>query len=184
MHRTRNDILISGFLVIVFFWFLWEARDWPLRTRFFPFAIGLPVLVLAAIQFGLSIRNACRARARGANAADRAPSAGAASVEALLAHRRTLGIAAWALAFALGLWVLGFKVGGLVLCLAFLRFQARESWGTSLTYGLVVYLFFFAGLELALAVPLPPGLLAASLGLESFDSFVVNPLLNLFSSWW
>ena len=47
-------------------------------------------------------------------------------------------------------------------------------------YGFGVYLFFFAGLETALAFPLPPGLIAKSLGLQSFDSYLVDPILNLF----
>jgi len=185
LHRTRNDILISGVLVILFLWFVWEARDWPFRTRFFPWAIGFPVLGLAAIQFGLSIWAAFRAQP--AEAVEKVQGKAVKtnemrrSLDASVMRQRTVSIAAWAVCFALGLWILGFKVGGLLLSAAFLRLQAHETWLMSLGYGLAVYLFFFVGLEKALAFALPPGLLAASLGLQSFDSYLVNPLLNLFS---
>ena len=84
-----------------------------------------------------------------------------------------------AIVFALGFWLFGFKVGGLLLSPAFLRFQARETWKMSILYGLGVYLFFLGGFEMALGFPLPPGIIAASLGLQSFDWYVVNPILNL-----
>jgi hypothetical protein len=41
------------------------------------------------------------------------------------------------------------------------------------------YLFFLVGFELALGAPLPAGVIATSLGLQSFDWYLVNPLLNL-----
>lgn len=188
MHRTRNDILISAVLVVLFLWFLWEARDWPPRTRFFPWAIGFPVLILALVQLGLSLRTVARGRAHPDTGAGRsAPGDEArdtAELEAALEWRRTFGIASWAVAFALGLWLFGFKLGGLLLSLAFLRFQAHESWRMSIGYALVVYAFFFVGLEMALSVPLPPGLLASSLGLNSFDSYLMNPILHLLSGRW
>lgn len=181
MSRNRVDILIGLFLVALLAWAVWEAQDWRFRTRFFPWAIGFPVLALAAVHLGLSVWTAMRppkpeeGREEPEPPADSGP-----PPDPSLVRRRTLEISAWAVAFALGLWLLGFKVGGLVLSPAFLRFQARETRTTSLVYGFGVYLFFFAGLETALAFPLPPGLIARSLGLQSFDSYLVDPILDLF----
>jgi len=62
LSRTRNDILISAFLVLLLVWVVWEARSWPFRTRLFPWAIGFPVLALAMIQFGLACWKAIRER--------------------------------------------------------------------------------------------------------------------------
>lgn len=182
MSRNRVDILIGLFLVALLAWAVWEAQDWRARTRFFPWAIGFPVLALSAVHLGLSVWTAMRPPKPEEGREE--PVEPAADAEPPLApglvRRRTLEISAWAVAFALGLWLLGFKVGGLVLSPAFLRFQARETWTTSLVYGFGVYLFFFAGLETALAFPLPPGLIARSLGLQSFDSYLVDPVLDLF----
>ena len=60
MSRTRNDVLISAFLVLLLVWVVWEARDWPFRTRLFPWSIGFPVLGLALVQLGIASWKATR----------------------------------------------------------------------------------------------------------------------------
>jgi hypothetical protein len=175
--------LISAFLVLLLLWVVWEARGWPFRTRLFPWAIGFPVLALALVQLAYSLWSAIRHRStRDVNSissqAGEIAVAGVA-LDPILAGRRTLSIVVWTLAFALGFWLFGFKVGGLLLSLAFLRFQARESWTMSVLYSAGVYLFFLLGFELALGVPFPAGEIAASLGLQSFDWYLVKPLLNI-----
>jgi hypothetical protein len=183
LSRTRNDVLISAFLVLLLVWVVWEARDWPFRTRLFPWSIGIPVLGLALVQFGIASWKAFRRQLDlEVDEVQGEPDKKAeseATLDPKLASRRTFSIAAWTIVFALGFWLFGFKVGGLVLSPAFLKFQARESWKTSIFYGLGVYLFFLGGFETALGFPLPPGIIAASLGLQSFDWYVVNPILNL-----
>jgi hypothetical protein len=183
LSRARNDVLISAFLVLLLVWVVWEARNWPFRTRLFPWSIGFPVLGLALVQFGIAFwkafhrqsdSEADEVRGEPGEIAD-----SGASLDPKVLTRRTLSITAWTISFALGFWLFGFKVGGFLLSAAFLRFQARETWKMSILYGLGVYLFFFAGFEMALRFPLPPGIIAAALGLQSFDWYVINPILNL-----
>jgi hypothetical protein len=182
LSRTRNDILISAFLVLFLLWVVWEARSWPFRTRLFPWAVGFPVLALALLQLAHSLWQAIRQRSteetNGISSQAGEIAVAGVAPDPTLVGPRTLSIAAWTVAFALGFWLFGFKVGGLLLSLVFLRFQARESWTVSVLYGLGVYLFFFLGFELAMGVPLPAGLIAISLGLQSFDWYLVNPLLD------
>jgi hypothetical protein len=153
---------------------VWEARSWPFRTRLFPWAIGFPVLALALVQLGLASWHAIRQRKNLVTGDTLGQQA-----ENNVARARTIVISAWTVAFALGFWLFGFKVGSLLLSLAFLRFQAHESWKMSVVYGLGIYLFFLVGFELALGAPLPAGVIATSLGLQSFDWYLVNPFLNL-----
>ncbi len=179
--RNRTDITIGALLVVLLSWAVWEAQDWPARTRFFPLAIGYPVLVMAVMHLAYSLWLGLRppVPASAAETSQAAMDEGP-PMDPALVRRRTLEISVWAVLFALGLWLLGFKVGGLVIPPIFLRFQARETWRTSVLYGFVVYLFFWGGLERALSFPLPPGRIAYSLGLYSFDSYLTDPLLNLF----
>ena len=200
MSRARNDILISAFLVLLLLWVVWEARSWPFRTRLFPWAIGFPVLALAMIQFGLACWKAIRERSyadavhthgepvenadagrSGHQARLEVPTGEEAGVvlDPKLERQRTISISAWTVAFALGFYLFGFKVGSLLLSPAFLRFQAEESWKMSVLYGLGIYLFFLAAFEMALGVPLAPGVIATSLGLQSFDWYLVSPILNI-----
>ncbi len=182
MSRPRNDVLISAFLVLLLVWVVWEARDWPFRTRLFPWSIGFPVLGLALVQFCIASWKATRWQMD--SEVDEVQSEPGEKLESEATVdpkliRRTLSIAAWTIVFALGFCLVGFKVGGLLLSPAFLRFQARETWKMSILYGLGVYVFFLGGFEMALGFPLPPGIIATSLGLQSFDWYAVNPMLNL-----
>jgi hypothetical protein len=181
LSRTRNDVLISAFLVLLLVWVVWEARDWPFRTRLFPWSIGFPILGLALVQFGIASWKATRRQVDSAvdEVQGKPGETSEATLDPKLLMQRTRSIAAWTIAFAIGFWLFGFKVGGLLLSPAFLRFQARETWKMSILYGLGVYVFFLCGFEIALGVPLPPGIIATSFGLQSFDWYAINPMLNL-----
>ena len=178
--RNRTDVGIGVLLVTLLSWAVWEAQGWPARTRFFPLAIGYPVLALSAMHLVYSLWLGLRPVRLGQGRAEVEPAAeGGIVLDPVVVRRRTLEISFWAVTFALGLYLLGFKVGGLVIPTIFLRFQARELWRTSLLYSLGVYIFFKIGLEEALSFPLPAGQIAFGLGLYSFDSYLIDPILNL-----
>lgn len=193
MARKKLELGFSLLIVLLLAWAMWEAQAWPLRTRMFPLAIGLPVLGIALLQlavatWGLRRRQpaaplaSLEAGASGALGHERGLAAAAEAPGGLSyageARRRAVAIVAWTVAFALGLWLLGFKVGSPLLSFAFLRFAARESTRTSATIAVATYLFFLLVFELALNVPFSPGLIAQSLGLQSFDWYLVTPLLQ------
>jgi hypothetical protein len=207
LSRKRIDLVFSCLLALFIAWVVWEARDWPFRARLFPWAIGFPVLALVLLQVALAVRGALRERPAAVGVASARPAmaerpAGpggggsqgdAAAVAAALdaateelpnvevdpaiARQRALMISAWALAFFFGIWLLGFKLGSTALTIAFLRFGAHETWKLSLIFGAVTYLFFLLAFDLALNIPFGAGLIAEWLGLESFDSYLVDPLL-------
>lgn len=175
--RNRTDIVIGVLLVTLITWAVWEAQGWPARTRFFPLAIGYPMLTMAAMHLAYSLWLGLRP-AQGLAVPEPAAEGGIV-LDPAVVRRRTMEISFWAVAFALGLYLLGFKVGGLVIPTIFLRYQARELWRISLLYSLGVYVFFKIGLEEALSFPLPAGQIAYGLGLYSFDSYLIDPVLNL-----
>lgn len=205
MSRKAIDLIFSLLIVLLFAWVIWEAQDWPFRTRLFPWTIGLPLLGLALVHVALVFWGMRRLQPEFASTGHPAPSprgpdgtsgsedvqAGGAVAQAppaverpqeelspSLVRRRTLTITLWTLAFFLGLWLLGFKIGSALLTFAFLKFGANESWKISLVSGGAAFLFFLLVFDLALAIPFPPGLIAESLGLQSFDSYVVEPILR------
>jgi hypothetical protein len=189
---------------------IWEARDWPFRARLFPWAIGIPVLALAVMQVALAVRetmqrtpaladgphraaatSAPQEPAPGTRDSDAAAVAAAldaaieeqphTEVEGEIARQRALMITGWLLAFFFGIWLLGFKLGSTVMTIAFLRLGSHESWKLSLVFGVATYLFFLLVFDLALNVPFGPGLIAETLGLQSFDSYLVDPILGPFT---
>ncbi len=96
-----------------------------------------------------------------------------------LVRRRVIQMTAWILAFAVGVVLLGFKVSSALTTFAFLRFGAHETWKTTFWLALGTYLFFFLVFDYSLSIPLPPGWVAESLGLQSFDSYLTDPVIRL-----
>jgi len=211
--RKRADLVFSALILVLAVWMVWEARDWVMRTRLFPWTIGIPAVALAGLQLIFAVRNATRpesepvASAAPAHSqalaaskvessdteADRAVVAAAvesafgegseaAAEDAIppeVVRRRTLVMSAWILAFGLTVFLLGFKVSAALSTAAFLRFGARDSWKTTFWISLTTYLFFYLIFDYALNIPFPPGWIAESLGLQSLDSYLVEPLMRL-----
>jgi hypothetical protein len=93
--------------------------------------------------------------------------------------RRTFGMSAWIMLFAVTVVLLGFKVSAGLATLAFLRFAAREKWKTTLLISLGTFLLFYLAFDYALNIPFPPGWIPEALGLQSFDSYLTDPVIRL-----
>ncbi|MBI4322625.1 MAG: tripartite tricarboxylate transporter TctB family protein [Chloroflexi bacterium] len=198
MSRVAADLAFSVVVVVLVALAVWVARDWAIRARLFPWTIGIPVLGLALLQLVLSLRGVRASSAASANPASRGlmdtienalggpilpgqpgdvpgryPETGG---HQRLARQRTLSISIWVVVFVLGIWLLGFKVGSALLTYGFLRHGAGERWKISVVLGILTYIFFLLVFDFALAIPFPGGLIAESIGLQSFDSYLLEPI--------
>ena len=193
-----TELATSLFIVLAVSWVLWEAREWSLRARLFPWTIGFPLLVLACVQLVLTVRRslappgarlseipaavgpAAQDPDAPALALDPSPDqALAIQLDEPATRARALGILCWIVGFGAGLAVLGFRVGSPLLVIFFLRFGSGESWRTTLTLAVVTYGLFLVIFEFVLHVPLGGGLLAETLGLRSLDAFLVDAIGRL-----
>lgn len=149
----RRDYLDLGFtlvLLALISWTTYEASKWDARARLFPWAAGIPVLVLLVIQLIRQVPTVLASRADGAAAASGDPE------EARRMFRRTLNVGAWILGFALMIWVIGFALGGTLATLLYLKVAAREKWPISLSITVGTAAFFWI-LTTYLYVPFPRG---------------------------
>jgi hypothetical protein len=179
-HRAL-DLVFACLVALVILWFVWEARDWSFHSRLFPWSVGITVLILALAQVALSVRNfqfgsskddvELKVRPQDHQAAEVEPSE----------VWRLVTIGSWIALFFLGIWLFGFRLGSLILTIAFLKFAAKEGYRESLSLGLVNYLFFLIIFDFALGVPLLEGAIAQWLGIESLDGFVLQELRNLWT---
>jgi hypothetical protein len=92
---------------------------------------------------------------------------------------RLVTIGTWIALFFLGIWLFGFRLGSLILTIAFLKVAAKEGYKQCLVLGLANYLFFLIIFDFALGVPLLEGAIAQWLGIESLDGFVLQELRRL-----
>ncbi|MGE5816673.1 MAG: hypothetical protein ACM37Z_01530, partial [Deltaproteobacteria bacterium] len=54
--KVRPQAIFSFAFVIFFIVFVYEAESWRLQARLYPWAIGIPMLILAIIQVILDLK--------------------------------------------------------------------------------------------------------------------------------
>ena len=179
MFHRALDLVFACFVTLVILWFVWEARDWSFHSRLFPWSVGITVLILALAQVALSVRNFQFGSSKDDIELKVGPQDHQAPEVEPSEVWRLVTIGSWIAVFFLGIWLFGFRLGSLVLTIAFLKIAAKEGYRESLTLGLVNYLFFLTIFDFALGVPLLEGAIAQWLGIESLDGFVLQVLRNL-----
>jgi Tripartite tricarboxylate transporter TctB family len=187
--RKRIELIVSLLIVAVLAWALWESRAWPPQSRLFPWSIGITVLCLAFVQLGISVRNAFRSEPSLEGAvfhnlqpighSEESSRFRQGDVDRTALRHRVTSMQGWIVIFFLGIWLLGFKVGALVLTWAFLKLAAHERWRISAAFAVMSYLFFLIVFDFALEVPLGAGLIADYFELNSLDMYLVRPFLTM-----
>jgi hypothetical protein len=200
MLRRKSEVAFSLAIVLMAAYWVWEARNLAPRVQLVPYTIGIPVLILACMQLAASVR-----ALRQPLPADRGDSVVRATdthldlssvdavaatataelagvepaVDAATAQRRGIQMFVWILAFCAAVMLLGFRVGIPLMTFLFLHVASHERLRISLAFTIVTYLFLLVA-DLTHSVTLSTGMIAQALGTESFDSFIVNPILRLF----
>lgn len=147
------DLAIVGFFAI----FVYEARNWKLEARLYPWVVGIAMLVLAVAHL---IRELAR------DGDERLPSPGSAPVDSRRAtdldggrdQRRAFGVFAWSLGLLAGIWLIGFGSAVPLFLLLYLKAQSRETWGLSVVLAGVAGLAFWGLFDWFLHLPLPDGI--------------------------
>ena len=142
----KGPLIISVLMAVIVAAALWEARDWDVTTRLFPWVIGFPLLGLLILQlvfdlFGL----------RGDAPAEP-------PVPADEEKRRGIVTVSWLLGFAGAVWFFGFGIGGPCATLGYLRLSAGENWSVSLVITISVGILLWILAEF-LYIPFPRGFL-------------------------
>jgi putative tricarboxylic transport membrane protein len=163
---TKHEVLDLIFTVGLLAFILWstlEARQWAVRARLFPWAVGIPLLVITTLYTLARVRKLLAARGREKlEAAGIADVARPRQVQPNVTWRPTLAILGWLVAFAVSIWAIGFALAGTLMTFLYLRIAARERWlaTAALTGGTAI--FFWAMITL-MHVPFPNGYLVDQL---------------------
>jgi hypothetical protein len=150
--RFDSKALFSVVVVVLIALALWQSRNFGFRAGLFPWAIGIPTLVLALLQLIKDVTG--RKKPKSAAVWE-----GALDIPPEVATRRTLAIIGWTLGFFVMIWLLGFTYAVPVVMILYLKFAGREKWPMTLIVTFFTWLFFHGLFERALNVPFPEGLL-------------------------
>jgi hypothetical protein len=55
--RKKVDLLFSVVILLILIWMVYEARDWTMKSRLFPWTIGIPAIGLALLQISFVTRS-------------------------------------------------------------------------------------------------------------------------------
>lgn len=158
----RKPQIVFDFLVLLFFAFLvWEAKEWDLQARLYPWVIGFPMLGLAVLQLGKDIRGE-RKISSGAAPVDIQFAKG---IDPVLARERTIQILSWIFGFLAMIWLAGFPITIPTFVFLYLKKQAGESWFLSVLLTAVAWFIYWGLFERLLRLPMPDGQIFLWMGL-------------------
>ena len=136
---------------------LWQSRTFGFRAGLFPWAIGIPVLALAALLLALQLAGRESHHAPGFAGSDLGISAGE-------ARRRTAVILGWICGYLVAIWLLGFTLAGALCTFLSLKIGSGERWPVTLAMTAGMAAFIYVVFVRALHVPFPPAQLLVWFG--------------------
>jgi hypothetical protein len=160
--KVRPTAIFSFCALIFFIVFVYQAQEWRLQARLYPWAIGFPMLVLALVQVILDFMGVGDKQPTEATPMDYQFTK---EIEPAVAKRRAINIFCWIFGFFLGVWLLGFNITVPLLVFSYLKIQSSESWGISLTLTAAAWLFFYFLFVRLLTLPFPEGEILIRLGI-------------------
>jgi hypothetical protein len=155
---------LFSFCALVFFCvFVYLAQDWRLQARLYPWAIGVPMVILALIQVILDLRGFKAKQSTDATPMDFQFTK---EIDPVTAKKRAIIMFSWLLGFFGLIWLLGFPIGIPLMMFAYLKFHGGESWVLSITLTVIAWLFFYGLFIKLLHLPFPEGWIITWLGLD------------------
>ncbi len=133
-----------------------------MQARLYPWAIGIPMVILALVQVILDLRGY-----KAKETSDAAPVdfQFTQTIEPALARKRAITMFSWLLGFFLVVWLLGFEYGIPLMVFSYLKLQSNESWVLSIILTVLAFVFFWLLFVKLLTLPFPQGLIFTWLGI-------------------
>jgi len=132
-----------------------------MQARLYPWAIGIPMVILALVQVILDLRGY-----KAKETLDGAPVdfQFTQTIEPALGRKRAITMFSWLLGFFLLVWLLGFEYGIPLMVFGYLKFQSNESWVLSIILTVLAFVFFWLLFVKLLTLPFHKVLFLLGLG--------------------
>lgn len=159
--KIRPAAIFSLCALIFFCVFVYQAQEWRMQARLYPWAIGIPMVILAIIQVIFDLKG-IESKADD-NAApvdiqrttDLAPE---------VVFKRTVNIFLWFFGFFAGCWLVGFSITIPLIVFCYMYFNGEKFMLSAVLTG-IAFVFFWALFIKLLNLPFPDGQIQTWLGL-------------------
>ena len=162
--KLRPAALFSLIVLIFFCVFVYEAKEWRMQARLYPFAIGIPMLIFAIVQFILDLKGV-KAKQSSSDGAPMDFQFQQTDVSPEDVRKRTITMFSWMFGFFAAIWLVGYVIAIPLMVFGYLKFQSNERWGLSIMLTVIAFVFFYALFVRLLNLPFPDGTLQTMLGL-------------------
>jgi hypothetical protein len=164
--KIRLPAIFSFCALVFFIVWVYEAKEWRMQARLYPWAIGFPMVILAIVQVILDLKGY-----KAKETTDGAPPVPmdfqfTKEIDATTARNRALVMFAWLFGFFFLIWLLGFTIGIPLMVFSYLKFQSGESWVLSIILTVIAFICFWMLFVKLLTLPFPEGLVFGWLGIE------------------
>jgi hypothetical protein len=139
------------------------AQDWRMQARLYPWAIGIPMLILAIVQVILDLKGIQAKPQADATPMDFQFTKG---IDPATAKKRAIIMFSWLVGFFFAIWLLGFPIAIALMMFSYLKFQGQEPWVLSITLTVIAWLCFWGLFVKFLNLPFPEGLIITWLGIN------------------
>lgn len=155
--KFRPQVLFTLVVLIFFIVFVYQAKEWRLQARLYPWAIGFPMIAIAVLFIArelIGTGGKPQQAQPGSTPVDFQFTKG---IDPKLARRRTITIFSWIFGFFFGIWLLGFALTVPLFVFFYLKVQSRESWPISIGLTAGAWVLFWALFDKLLKLPFPEG---------------------------
>ncbi|HEX7231075.1 MAG TPA: tripartite tricarboxylate transporter TctB family protein [Candidatus Binatia bacterium] len=161
--KIRPAAIFSFCALIFFCVFVYQAHEWRMQARLYPWAIGIPMLILAIVQVIFDLKGV-----KAKESTDAAPVdfQFTQTVEPAIAKKRAITMFAWLFGFFVAVLLVGFSIAIPLMMFTYMKFQGKESWVLSLILTVIAFGFYYMLFVKVLNLPFPEGLLLPWLGLS------------------
>jgi hypothetical protein len=154
--------LFSFGALIFFCVFVYLAQEWRLQARLYPWAIGIPMVVLAIAQVILDLKGVKAKQTGDATPVDFQFTK---EIDPVTAKKRALIMFSWLVGFFALIVLFGFSLAIPLMMFFYLKFQGNESWTLSIALTVIAWFFFYGLFVKLLTLPFPEGIVITWLGL-------------------
>ncbi|MGH7845294.1 MAG: tripartite tricarboxylate transporter TctB family protein [Candidatus Binatia bacterium] len=164
--KFKPQALFALVVLIFFIVFVYEAKEWRMQARLYPWSIGIPMIFLAGLYIvrELTGKNEKTQQQQAANTpVDFQFTKG---LDQDTARKRTIYIFGWIFGFFLGIWLIGFSYMVPLFVFLYLKVQSREKWPLSIALTAGAWVIFWGLFDRLLRLPFPDGQVMVWLGLS------------------
>jgi hypothetical protein len=157
--KIKGRAIMSLCVAIVAVMVVLMSLKWPFKTALFPVIIGIPVALMAVMEFILSLRGQKKAEKGGVDFKL------SEDVDPQVAMKRTLVTFAWIVGFFVLIVLVGFPIAVLLFLFLNLKWQAKEGWLLTVVLTAATSVFFYGLFIRLLDIPFYEGIILRALGL-------------------